>query len=179
MHAKYDAHNGYWGYDGPTLTVIKYDLTFEWKRLQCTHLRWNCNINKTSTHNNGMVKYMFSMSRLVDRRASKRNVCVCVCAVCNHAMHTSGAQSKEKDEHYVDNGKNKDRTKTINYLILFSWNRLILLLFCTSFFYVLFCMLHDEFYRTMYWRRRRRRRRWWWLRQRQRTTMMMMMMKKE
>lgn len=56
-----------------------------------------------------MVKYMFSMSRLVDRRASERDVCVC--AVCNHAMHTSGAQSKEKDEHYVDNGKNKDRTK--------------------------------------------------------------------
>lgn len=52
---------------------------------------------------------MFSMSRLVDRRASERDVCVC--AVCNHAMHTSGAQSKEKDEHYVDNGKNKDRTK--------------------------------------------------------------------
>lgn len=33
---------------------------------------------KHPTHNNGMVKYMFSMSRLVDQRASKRDVCVYV-----------------------------------------------------------------------------------------------------
>lgn len=50
----------------------------------------------------------------------------------------SGAQYKEDGERlYVDNGKDKDSTRTINYLILFSWNRLILLYFCVVFFCLL------------------------------------------
>lgn len=86
-----------------------------------------------------MEKYMFSMSRL----SAENDVSI---SGAQYKQHRCSWQWQRQRQH--------DRPSTT--WILFSWNRLILLFVRLLSAHIMFCMLYDEFYRTIMKNHRRK-----------------------
>lgn len=94
-----------------------------------------------------MVKYMFSMSRLVDRRASKRRCVYVPYATMQCPQVERNLRKKTNTMLTMAKTKTERNHQLLNTVFLESIDSSFILYLL---FYVLFCMLHDEFYRTMY-----------------------------